>query len=58
LVAAGRIHWFLDSIWFLNVGGSRAAQEISAWVHQTYRQQAIGGVRFYDLSAPPAAWQE
>jgi 4-amino-4-deoxy-L-arabinose transferase-like glycosyltransferase len=52
LVAEGRIHWFLDSIWFPNAGGSTAAQDIAAWVHRNYRGQTIGGVRFYDLTQP------
>ncbi|MBX6749973.1 MAG: glycosyltransferase family 39 protein [Micromonosporaceae bacterium] len=53
LVAEGRIHWFLDSIWFPNAGGSTAAAEIAAWVHLNYRAETIGGVRFYDLTQPP-----
>jgi len=53
LVAQGRVHWFLDSIWFPNEGGSTAAQEIAAWVHQNYRAERIDGVRFYDLTRPP-----
>jgi 4-amino-4-deoxy-L-arabinose transferase-like glycosyltransferase len=53
LVAEGRVHWFLDSVWFPNVGGSTAAQEIAAWVHRNYRVERIDGIRFYDLSRPP-----
>jgi 4-amino-4-deoxy-L-arabinose transferase-like glycosyltransferase len=53
LVAEGKVHWFLDSIWFPNDGGSTAAQEIAAWVHRNYRVERIDGVRFYDLTRPP-----
>jgi 4-amino-4-deoxy-L-arabinose transferase and related glycosyltransferases of PMT family len=54
MVAEGRVHWFLDSIWFPNAGGSTAAQEIAVWVHRNYHVQMIDGVRFYDLTEPPA----
>jgi 4-amino-4-deoxy-L-arabinose transferase-like glycosyltransferase len=52
LVADGQIHWFIDSLWYPNEGGSTAAQEIAAWVHRNYRAQTIDGVRFYDLTQP------
>jgi hypothetical protein len=53
LVAAGRIHYFLDSYRFRSVGGSRDAHEIAEWVTGSYRRTTIGGVGFYDLTVAP-----
>jgi 4-amino-4-deoxy-L-arabinose transferase-like glycosyltransferase len=32
-------------------GGSGAAQEIAAWVTETYQARTVGGVTVYDLTA-------
>ncbi len=50
-VAEGRIHYFLGGGGFNANGGSRAAQEIAAWVTQNFTATTIGGVTLYDLTA-------
>jgi hypothetical protein len=50
-VAEGRIHYFVGGNGFNANGGSRAAQEIAAWVSQNFTATIIGGVTFYDLTA-------
>jgi 4-amino-4-deoxy-L-arabinose transferase-like glycosyltransferase len=50
-VADGRIHYFVGGNGFNANGGSRAAQEIAAWVGQNFTATTIGGVTFYDLTA-------
>lgn len=55
LVAAGRIHYFMDSTTLRMMGGdssgSDAAHEIAAWVHTHFPSQDVGGITVYDLSA-------
>ncbi len=50
-VAQGRIHYFVGGDGFNANGGSRAAQEIAAWVSQNFTAATIGGVTFYDLTS-------
>ena len=49
-VAEGRIHYFLGGGGFNANGGSRAAQEIAAWVTQNFTATTIGGVTLYDFT--------
>lgn len=50
-VAAGRIHWFIGGgIGMRSDGGSRSAQEISAWVQEHFTATTVGGTTVYDLS--------
>jgi 4-amino-4-deoxy-L-arabinose transferase-like glycosyltransferase len=51
-VAQGRVHYFLGGAGFGGgqLGGSRSATEIAAWVAATFPAQTIGGVTVYDLS--------
>jgi hypothetical protein len=57
LVAQRRIHWFVDSYRFQNIGGSNDAHDIATWVQSNYHPQRVDGVLFYDLNAP-AAYRE
>jgi 4-amino-4-deoxy-L-arabinose transferase-like glycosyltransferase len=57
LVAQRRIHYFIDSYRFRNVGGSEDALDISNWVFMNYAPIRVDGVDFYDLSGP-AAYRE
>lgn len=55
LVADGRIHYYLggegdDQRSRMQNGGSRAAEEIAAWVADTFTGTTIDGVTVYDLS--------
>ncbi|MFC7620874.1 ArnT family glycosyltransferase [Microlunatus sp. GCM10028923] len=55
LVAEGRIHYYLggageDERGRMQNGGSRAAEEIAAWVADTFTGTTIDGVTVYDLS--------
>ena len=52
LVAAGRIHWFIDAgmPMFGRSSGSDAAQQIADWVAESFLAQVVGGVTVYDLS--------
>ncbi|MEU5791407.1 glycosyltransferase family 39 protein [Micromonospora purpureochromogenes] len=50
-VADGRIHWFVGGGGFRANGGSSAAQEIAAWVAETFESQTVDGVTVYDLSS-------
>jgi 4-amino-4-deoxy-L-arabinose transferase-like glycosyltransferase len=51
-VAAGKIHYFLGGRTGggTRTGGSAAAQEIAAWVEQTFTATTVGGVTVYDLT--------
>ncbi|MET0898561.1 MAG: glycosyltransferase family 39 protein [Mycobacterium sp.] len=55
LVAAGRIHYFMDSTMLRMMGGgssgSDAAHRIAEWVHATFPSDDVDGVTVYDLSA-------
>ncbi|CAN5679438.1 glycosyltransferase family 39 protein [soil metagenome] len=55
LVAAGRIHYFMDSTMLRMMGGSSsgsdAAHEIAEWVHTNFPSENVDGVTVYDLSA-------
>jgi 4-amino-4-deoxy-L-arabinose transferase-like glycosyltransferase len=52
-VAEGRIHWFLGGgrMGGRSMGGSDAAQQISAWVAADFTATTVGGATVYDLSA-------
>jgi 4-amino-4-deoxy-L-arabinose transferase-like glycosyltransferase len=54
LVAAGRIHYFMDSTMLRMMGGgasgSDASHQIAAWVHATFPSDVVAGVTVYDLS--------
>jgi hypothetical protein len=50
-VAQRQIHYFVGGEGFNANGGSRAAQEIAAWVSQNFTATTIGGLTFYDLTA-------
>jgi 4-amino-4-deoxy-L-arabinose transferase-like glycosyltransferase len=50
-VAEGRIHYFIGGGGFNARGGSQTAQQIEAWVSQTFTATTIGGVTLYDLTA-------
>jgi len=50
-VAEGRIHYFIGGGGFgASQGGSDAAQQISAWVEQTFTATTVGGTTVYDLT--------
>jgi hypothetical protein len=49
-VAEKRIHYFIGGAGFNANGGSRAAQEIAAWVAQNFTATTIDGVTMYDLT--------
>jgi 4-amino-4-deoxy-L-arabinose transferase-like glycosyltransferase len=55
LVAAGRIHYFMNSTMLRMMGGSSsgsdAAHEIAEWVHANFPSENVDGVTVYDLSA-------
>jgi hypothetical protein len=55
LVAEGRIHYFIPSgrggSFGNQNGGSDAAQQISAWVEESFSSTTIGGTTVYDLTA-------
>ena len=54
LVAAGRIHYFMDSTMLRMMGGrstgSQAAQQIAEWVHANFPSEDVDGVTVYDVS--------
>jgi 4-amino-4-deoxy-L-arabinose transferase-like glycosyltransferase len=50
-VAEGRIHWFLGGGRMgRSMGGSDAAQQISAWVADHFTATSVGGAAVYDLT--------
>lgn len=50
-VAQGRIHYYIDgSIGGQQNGGSDAAEQIRAWVEETYTAQTVGNTTIYDLT--------
>ncbi|RLP87240.1 glycosyl transferase, partial [Micromonospora sp. CV4] len=49
-VVDGEIHYFVGGGGFRANGGSSAAQEIAAWVAETFTAQTVDGVTVYDLS--------
>jgi 4-amino-4-deoxy-L-arabinose transferase-like glycosyltransferase len=50
LVADGRIHYFLGGAGMSGSTGSDAAQEIAAWVQQSFAESTVDGVALYDLT--------
>ena len=55
-VAEGRIHYFVGGGGFGgSQGGSDAAQQISAWVEQTFTATTVGGTTVYDLTGQAAS---
>ncbi len=55
-VADGQIHYFLAGGGFEGQqGGSDGANQIDAWVMSSFRQVAVGGMTFYDLTQPTGA---
>ena len=53
-VRAGEIHWYVVSPVNHSNGGSSSSAQISDWVTATYTPITMGGIRFYDLTAPLA----
>jgi hypothetical protein len=49
-VAEGRIHYFVGGGFGPSQGGSDAAQQIGAWVEQTFTATTVGGTTVYDLT--------
>ncbi len=57
-VGAGEIHYFVSGGQGLGggqMGGSRSASEIAAWVAQSFAASTVDSVTLYDLTAPTAA---
>lgn len=55
MVAAGKIHYFIGGGGMMmggSMGGSDAAQQISAWVTANFTPQTVDGVTLYDLTKP------
>ncbi|WP_408632981.1 ArnT family glycosyltransferase [Mycolicibacterium mengxianglii] len=55
LVAAGRIHYFMDSTMLRMMGagaasGSDSAHQIAEWVHMNFPSEDVDGVTVYDVS--------
>jgi 4-amino-4-deoxy-L-arabinose transferase-like glycosyltransferase len=52
-VAEGRIHYFLGGgrMGGRSMGGSDAAQQIGAWVAESFTATSVGGATVYDLTA-------
>jgi hypothetical protein len=49
-VADGRIHYFLGGAGMSGSTGSDAAQEIAAWVQESFSASTVDGVAVYDLT--------
>ncbi len=50
LVAGGQVHYFVGGSGPQANSGSRASQEIAAWVAQTFTAQTVNGTTVYDLT--------